>query len=76
MKFQEMLYPVVKCITVISLKKAGAGKLSKTIIVMSMLFMTMLLSSCFFPGAGHGHRGGMPEHHGNNVHHENNGRHH
>jgi|GEM_PF-1899991 hypothetical protein len=49
--------------------KAGTGKLLKSILVIFMLLLITLLSSCIVPGPGHGSRGGMHERHSHNERH-------
>ena len=49
--------------------KREAGKLLKSILVIFMLLLITLLSSCFAPGPGHGSRGSMHERHGHNERH-------
>ncbi|MGA2824163.1 MAG: hypothetical protein ABSE72_11625 [Bacteroidales bacterium] len=49
--------------------KAGAGKLLKSILVIFMLLLITLLSSCIVPGPGHGSRGGGHERHSHNERH-------
>ena len=48
---------------------AGAGKLLKSILVIFILVLITLMSSCIVPGPGHGSRGGEHERHGHNGHH-------
>jgi hypothetical protein len=56
-------------------KKSKISIISKSVLIILMLFMMTLLSSCMFPGPGHGPRGGGHERHGNNDHHGNDGGH-
>ena len=57
-------------------KKENKINFSKGIIVMMVLVLTILLSSCIFPGPGGGNRGGNHEHHENHEHHDNDGHRH
>ena len=51
--------------------KAGAGNLIKSLLVIFMLLMITLMSSCMVPGPGPGHErhGRSNERHGNNDNH-------
>ena len=55
--------------------KAGAGKLLKSMLIIFMLSLITLLSSCLVPGPGRGGPGGGHERHGHNERHGNNERH-
>jgi len=57
--------------------KSGAGKLVKSILVIFMLLMITLMSSCMIPGPGPGHERHerSNERHGNNDNHGHGDRH-
>jgi hypothetical protein len=55
--------------------KAGAGRLLKSMLIIFMLSLITLLSSCLVPGPGHGNRGSRNERHGQKERQGNNERH-
>ena len=51
--------------------KAGGGRFLKSILIIFMLSLITLLSSCLVPGPGRGGPGGGHERHGHNERHDN-----
>jgi len=51
--------------------KAGGGRLLKSMLIIFMLSLITLLSSCLVPGPGRGGPGGGHERHGHNERHDN-----
>ena len=54
-------------------KKVSNGKALKSILFIFILLSMVLLSSCFFPGPGHGGRSGMNERHNHHERHNRGG---
>ena len=50
-------------------------KKSRILLFVLIFAGASLLTSCVFPGPGHGSHGGGKENHGQQKHHENNGHH-
>jgi hypothetical protein len=68
MKTSKIILQDEKCNPEGVSKMPGTGKIVKSVILIFLLIMVTLLSSCMLPGPGNGSRGGPHERHGNNGH--------